>query len=79
MGGTADDYAALAQAISTAAGKSTSAVMAPDGTTVVTPATTATVLLQAGTYRLTSGLKLPANVNLRGAGIAATTLLMDPP
>jgi len=77
-GGTADDYAALAQAISTAAGKSKTAVMAADGTTVVTPATTATVLLQAGTYRLTSGLKLPANVNLRGAGITATTLLMDP-
>lgn len=78
LGGTADDYPALAQALTAAAARTTPAVMAADGTTVVTPATTATVLLQPGVYRLTNGLKLPVNVNLRGAGITATTLLMDP-
>ncbi|GIE83118.1 hypothetical protein Aph02nite_90680 [Actinoplanes philippinensis] len=76
-GGTLDDHAALTQAITTAAGRTTRAVVAADGT-VTTPATTATVLLSAGTYRITRGLKLPPNVNLRGAGIAATTILMDP-
>ncbi|MEV4639822.1 hypothetical protein AB0J80_20995 [Actinoplanes sp. NPDC049548] len=64
-GGTLDDYAVINAAITTAAGRTT-------------PTSTATVLLRSGTYRLTKGLKLPPNVNLRGAGIAATTLLMDP-
>ncbi|BEL06498.1 hypothetical protein Q0Z83_046890 [Actinoplanes sichuanensis] len=76
-GGSLDDYAALTQAITTAAGRTTPAVVAADGT-VTTPATSATVLLTAGTYRITRGLKLPPNVNLRGAGIATTTILMDP-
>ncbi|GAA1658693.1 hypothetical protein [Actinoplanes couchii] len=77
-GGTLDDYSALNQAVAAAAAKVVPAVMAADGTTVATPAKTATVLLQAGTYRLTKGLRLPPNVNLRGAGIAATVLLADP-
>jgi hypothetical protein len=77
-GGALDDHAALTQAITTAAGRTVPAVMAADGTTVITPATTATVLLTGGTYRITRGLKLPPNVNLRGAGIGATTILMDP-
>ncbi|GIE30363.1 hypothetical protein Ait01nite_034080 [Actinoplanes italicus] len=77
-GGTLDDHAALTQAIATAAGRTVPAVMAADGVTVVTPARTATVLLTSGTYRVTRGLKLPPNVNLRGAGIGATTILMDP-
>ncbi|MDI6100213.1 glycosyl hydrolase family 28-related protein [Actinoplanes sp. NEAU-A12] len=76
-GGTSDDAAALQQAIATAAGRTVPAVVAADGS-VTTPATTATVLLSAGTYRLTKGLVLPPNVNLRGAGIGATTLLLDP-
>ncbi|MEU4623532.1 hypothetical protein AB0G04_26605 [Actinoplanes sp. NPDC023801] len=77
-GGVLDDHAALTQAITTAAGRTVPAVVAADGTTVITPATTATVLLTGGTYRVTRGLKLPPNVNLRGAGIGATTILMDP-
>ncbi|RZU50740.1 hypothetical protein EV385_2522 [Krasilnikovia cinnamomea] len=76
-GGVLDDYAALKQAVDTAATRVRAAVVAADGT-VVNPATTATVLLAPGTYRLTSGLKLPPNVNLRGSGIATTTLVMDP-
>ncbi|MFI7600066.1 hypothetical protein [Actinoplanes sp. NPDC049681] len=76
-GGTLDDYAVINAAITTAASRTVPAVMAADGS-VATPAVTATVLLRSGTYRLTKGLKLPPNVNLRGAGIAATTLLMDP-
>ncbi|WP_045743893.1 hypothetical protein [Actinoplanes rectilineatus] len=76
-GGTLDDYAALNQVVAAAAAKTVPAVVAADGT-VTTPAKTATILLQAGTYRLTKGLRLPPNVNLRGAGIAATVLLADP-
>ncbi|GAB1643622.1 hypothetical protein [Krasilnikovia sp. MM14-A1259] len=76
-GGVADDYAALKQAVDTAATRVRAAVVAADGT-VVTPPTTSTVLLAPGTYRLTNGLKLPPNVNLRGAGIATTSLVLDP-
>ncbi|BFU41851.1 hypothetical protein [Krasilnikovia sp. MM14-A1004] len=76
-GGALDDYAALKQAVDTAATRVRAAVVAADGT-VVTPPTTATVLLAAGTYRLTNGLKLPPNVNLRGSGIATTSLVADP-
>ncbi|SDT68076.1 right-handed parallel beta-helix repeat-containing protein [Actinoplanes derwentensis] len=76
-GGSADDHANLTQAITTAASRTVPAVFAADGT-VTSPATTATVLLSAGTYRITRGLKLPPNVDLRGAGITATTILMDP-
>ncbi|WP_067504130.1 right-handed parallel beta-helix repeat-containing protein [Actinoplanes sp. TFC3] len=63
-GGEADDYAALTQAITAAA-------------TRTQP--TATVLLQPGTYRLSNSLKLPANVSVRGAGMTATSLVMDSP
>jgi hypothetical protein len=45
---------------------------------LVRPGPAATVLLRAGTYRLSNGLKVPPNVDLRGAGITDTTLLMDP-
>ena len=76
-GGTGDDYAALSQAIATAAARTRPAVVGPDGT-VTTPPGTATVLLRAGAYRLSKGLKLPPDVDLRGAGIAATSLVMDP-
>jgi hypothetical protein len=76
-GGVSDDHAALTQAIAAAATRTVPAVVDPAGT-VTTPATTAGVLLAAGTYRLTRGLQLPPNVNLRGAGIGATTILMDP-
>ncbi|MEV4706302.1 hypothetical protein [Actinoplanes sp. NPDC049316] len=76
-GGTADDYSALNQAITAAAARTRPAVLAADGT-VITPPVTATVLLRAGAYRLTKGLKLPPDVDLRGAGIAATSLVVDP-
>ncbi|MEV8508386.1 glycosyl hydrolase family 28-related protein [Actinoplanes sp. NPDC051475] len=76
-GGTLDDYAVINAAITTAASRTVPAVMSADGT-VATPAVTATVLLRSGTYRITKGLKLPPNVNLQGAGIGVTTLLMDP-
>ncbi|MEU7907183.1 hypothetical protein [Actinoplanes sp. NPDC049118] len=76
-GGVADDYAVLQQAINAAATRTAPAVVAADGA-VLTPARTATVLLGEGTYRLTNGLRLPPNVDLRGAGIAATSLVMDP-
>ncbi|UQU62374.1 hypothetical protein COUCH_25475 [Couchioplanes caeruleus] len=76
-GGTADDYAALNQAITTAAARARPAVLAADGA-VVTPPVTATVLLGTGAYRLTKGLKLPPDVDLRGAGIAVTSLVLDP-
>ncbi|AGL20062.1 right-handed parallel beta-helix repeat-containing protein [Actinoplanes sp. N902-109] len=44
----------------------------------ITTAGTGTVLLRAGTYRLTNSLKVPPNLDLRGAGLTATTLVMDP-
>ncbi|MFI5930955.1 hypothetical protein [Actinoplanes sp. NPDC051494] len=76
-GGTADDSTALQQAITTAATKTRPAVVAADGT-VTTAAITATVRVPAGTYRLTKGLNVPVNVNVRGAGINATMLVVDP-
>ncbi|MCA2211317.1 right-handed parallel beta-helix repeat-containing protein [Jidongwangia harbinensis] len=75
-GGDLDDYTALLQAVSTAATRTRPAVMAADGS-VLTPPVTATVRLAPGVYRLTSSLRLPPNVDLRGAGIAATSLVMD--
>ncbi|GIE22205.1 right-handed parallel beta-helix repeat-containing protein [Winogradskya humida] len=76
-GGAADDYTSLSQAVASAASRTRSAVVAADGSVTSAPVT-ATVLLRAGTYRLTKGLALPVNVNLRGAGITATSLVMDP-
>lgn len=76
-GGGQDDYAALQQAITSAAARTTPAVVDAGGA-VLTPSTTATVLLAEGRYTLTNGLRLPPDVNLRGQGITATTLVMDP-
>ncbi|MEV4642309.1 hypothetical protein AB0J80_33665 [Actinoplanes sp. NPDC049548] len=70
-----DDYLALQGAVTQAAALVRPAVLDADGA-VVTPARPATVLLAAGTYRLSRGLQLPPNVNLRGRGITDTTVSM---
>ncbi|MFC3382567.1 glycosyl hydrolase family 28-related protein [Couchioplanes azureus] len=64
-GGGLDDWAALNGAIGAAAARSSSA--AP-----------ATVFLPAGVYTVTKPLSLPPNVNLRGSGMTATTLVIAP-
>lgn len=64
-GGGLDDWAVLTGAITAAAARSSSA--AP-----------ATVLLPAGVYTVTRALMLPPNVNLRGSGMTATTLVVAP-
>ncbi|MFI1991638.1 carbohydrate binding domain-containing protein [Actinoplanes sp. NPDC020271] len=70
-----DDYPTLNNLILLAAGRTVPAVL-DAANNVVTPATTATVFLGEGTYRVGKVLKLPANVNLRGRGITATTVSM---
>ncbi|MEU7907600.1 glycosyl hydrolase family 28-related protein [Actinoplanes sp. NPDC049118] len=64
-GGGLDDWAALNGAVAAAAARGTSA--AP-----------ATVFLPAGVYTLTKALNLQPNVNLRGAGMTDTTLVIAP-
>ncbi|BFU45883.1 beta strand repeat-containing protein [Krasilnikovia sp. MM14-A1004] len=66
-----DDWSALNAVVATAATKVIPAERTADGLTGP-----ATVLLDAGTYRLGRILKLPPNVNLRGRGITATTVSM---
>ncbi|GAB1646151.1 putative Ig domain-containing protein [Krasilnikovia sp. MM14-A1259] len=68
-----DDYAALKTAMDAAAARVIP--LSFDGETWTMPVP-ATVLLDAGTYRLSHSLRLPAYVNLRGRGITATTLSM---
>ncbi|ROP28801.1 hypothetical protein [Couchioplanes caeruleus] len=70
-----DDYAALKAAVDRAAKLAVPAVLDAGGA-VLTPARPATVLLSSGTYRLSRGLQLPPNVNLRGRGIKDTTVSM---
>ncbi|MFC3537621.1 hypothetical protein [Couchioplanes azureus] len=70
-----DDHAALEAAVDRAAALVVPAVLDAGGA-VRTPARPATVLLSAGTYRLSRGLQLPPNVNLRGRGLRHTTVSM---
>lgn len=58
-----DDYAAIAAVVQEAARSATSA-------------RPVTVFLGAGLYTVGQPIKLPANVNLRGAGMAETTLVI---
>ncbi|MEV8508557.1 right-handed parallel beta-helix repeat-containing protein [Actinoplanes sp. NPDC051475] len=71
----ADDHAALQAAVAKAATLVVPAVLKADGS-VLRAARPATVLLGAGTYRLSRGLQLPPDVNLRGRGITDTTVSM---
>ncbi|MFI7602529.1 hypothetical protein [Actinoplanes sp. NPDC049681] len=71
----ADDHRTLQDLVNSTANLATPAVLDASGA-VVTPAVPATVLLKQGTYRLSQPLVLPLNVNLRGAGIALTTVRM---
>ncbi|WP_199512058.1 glycosyl hydrolase family 28-related protein [Nucisporomicrobium flavum] len=63
LGAGQDDWPALSAAVASAAARGTST--AP-----------ATVLLPAGVYTMKKPLSLPPNVNLRGSGMTATTLLI---
>jgi hypothetical protein len=73
----ADDQPAIAAAVTAAAQRSAPATVDSAGT-VVAPARQGTVRLAAGTYRIGRPVALPPNVNLRGAGITATTLVLAP-
>lgn len=74
-GSAEDDLPALAGAIA-GAGKRAEPATTRNGV-VTRPAKPATVLLRAGTYRLSGPLRVPSNVELRGGGITTTTLLLD--
>ena len=65
LGGGRDDWPALSGAVAAAAARSSSA--APG-----------TVFLPPGVYTMRKPLSLPPNVNLRGSGMTATTLLIAP-
>jgi trimeric autotransporter adhesin len=77
IGGAADDQPALAASVALAATMAVPAAVDVSGT-VTTPARPATVFLGAGTYVLGRPLLLPPNVDLRGSGITATTVLLAP-
>ncbi|MEV6600322.1 hypothetical protein AB0M36_26245 [Actinoplanes sp. NPDC051346] len=71
-----DDWSYLQNELTLAGGRAQAAVVDASGT-VVTPAVPATVLLREGTYSVTLPLKLPPNVNLRGASIKTTAIKID--
>ncbi|OJF12535.1 hypothetical protein EDD30_0264 [Couchioplanes caeruleus] len=72
----ADDWSKLQGELTAAGSRAQAPVLDANGT-VVTPAVPATVLLRAGTYSVTKPLKVPVNVNLRGAGIKTTAIKID--